>query len=231
MSDEILTFEAVHYSAASEHVSSLKDVNFGLVGGETLLVRIDGDSEHAPVLDLALGLVSPPSGRVRFMGKSWPEMDAFEAAANRGRIGCVFETSGWISSLSVIENVMLRERHHGKRAEADIRREAEELAALAGLALLSNQRPDMVRQRQLRVCEWVRACMGDPALIIMVSPERDAASQALSHLLDLMERATARGAAVLWLTADEAIWDHGRLRRVRRCAIENERWNSLSGRE
>ncbi len=230
MPDDVLRFDGVCYRADSEHCSSLEGAEFTLAAGETLLVRVDGDNEHAPVLDLALGLLQPRSGTVQFMGKAWTDMDAFEEASSRGRIGCVFETPGWISSLSVLQNVVLRERHHSKRDEADILREAEELAALAGLTMLSDQRPEMVRRRQLRVCEWVRACMGDPSLIVMVSPERDAASCALTQLIDLMERAASRGSAVLWLTADKEVWEHGRLCSVRRCAIEQERWKSLRGR-
>ena len=230
MSEDVLRFDRVCYSADSERCSSLEDAEFSLAAGETLLVRVDADSEHAPVLDLALGLRSPRSGSVQFMEEDWTAMDAFEEARNRGRIGCVFETSGWVSSLSVIQNIVLRERHHSKRNEIEIVREAEELASLAGLTGLSNQRPEMVRRRELRVCEWVRACMGDPALIVMVSPERDAASYALAHLIDLVERVTSRGSAVLWLTADTEVWEHGRLCKVRRGAIEQERWKSLRGR-
>jgi len=227
VSDDVLRFDRVCYSADSEHCSSLEDADFSVAAGETLLVRVDGDSEHAPVLDLALGLFRPRSGSVQFMGKDWSVMDAFEEAASRGSIGCVFETSGWISSLSVIQNIVLRERHHSHRNEIEIVREAEELAALAGLTMLSSQRPEMVRQRELRVCEWVRACMGDPKLIVMISPEREAASYALGHLIDLVERATSRSTAVLWLTADKEVWEHGRLCNVRRCAIEQERWKPL----
>ncbi len=225
--DNVLRFESVSYTASSDHDSSLNDVSFELAGEEAVLVRIDGDSEHAPILDLALGLLSPASGSVRYMDKSWDDMDAFEAAANRGRIGCVFEMPGWVSSLSVAQNVMLRERHHSKRGEAELCREAEELAKLAGLAAMCDERPDVVRRHELRVWEWVRACMGDPALLVLVSPEKDAASHALPHLIDLVERAISRGSSVLWLTASDTVWNHGRLSDMRRCAIEHERWKSL----
>jgi phospholipid/cholesterol/gamma-HCH transport system ATP-binding protein len=228
--DEVLAFDAVRFDTGSDHVSSVADVSFDLVPGEVLLVKLDDEKEPAPILDMALGLLPPNAGHIRFMGKVWPELGAFEAAACRGQIGAVFETSSWLSSLSVAENVMLRLRHHTLRSDGSIREQAETLAQLGGLSSLSDLRPDRLRRRHLRVHEWVRACMGDPKLLLMACPERDAASDALTHLIDLVERAASRGTAVMWLTTSDAVWSHERLCGARRCSIEQERWISLRGR-
>jgi phospholipid/cholesterol/gamma-HCH transport system ATP-binding protein len=225
--DQVLSFDGIGFDSGSEHVSSIFDASFCLAPGDVLLVRLASDRDLPPVVDMALGLLEPSCGTVRFMGRKWSEMDAFEAAARRGQVGSVFERPAWISSLNVSENVMLRERHHTRRHDAEIVREAEGLAALAGLGELSALRPDAMQHRQRRVYEWVRACMGAPKLLLLACPERGAPTAALTRLVDLVKQAASRGAAVVWLTDEAAVWTHKGLDGAKRSAIEQDRWISL----
>jgi phospholipid/cholesterol/gamma-HCH transport system ATP-binding protein len=231
MSESVLTFDSVCFETASDHFASVRGCSFSLAPSDIMLLRIDEDNEHAPLLDMATGLLPPKSGSILFKGTSWTEMGPFEEACNRGEIGCVFETAGWVSSLSIADNIYLRERHHSSRPDSEIHAEADGLAAMIGLEIIPGLRPDSVRRRQLRKYEWIRACMGPPALLLLSFPERESASYALEHLLDLVERAAASGAAVLWMTDDNTVLDHERLRSAMKCAIEKEQWISLQGRD
>ncbi len=226
MSEIVLQFDDVKSSSDSEHVGSIEAVSCQLAAGEVLLVKVDSDSEQAPIIDLALGLIEPDGGRVLFNGKSWTEMDAFESSANRGRIGSVFEKGGWISSLTVSQNVLLRVRHHTHLNEKLILDEAEALSKDAGLPGLSNNRPEMVRDRHLRIYEWVRACVGEPDLILLSFPERGAPSYSLPRLLDMVERVAERGAAVLWMTDSDLVCNSDQLQNAKHSVIEKERWCS-----
>lgn len=151
-------------------------------------------------------------------------MGPFDAAANRGRIGCVFETPGWISSLTVAENVMLRERHHGCRRNQEIRAEADALATQLGTGPLPQLRPHRVRKRELRIYEWVRACLGRPSLLILECPERGVERAALDALVDVVTDAVTQGAAAIWLTDSETVWRHDGLKHTARAVIEQEQW-------
>ena len=230
MSECVLEFESVYYETASDHFASVMDATFSLMPSDIMLLRIGEDNEHAPMLDMAAGLLAPKSGSIRFNGKPWSEMDPFEESRCRGNIGCVFETQGWISSLSVADNIYLSERHHTNRPDAEIHAEADSLAAMIDIEIRPGLRPDAVRRRQLREFEWVRACMGQPALLLLSFPERESASYAYDHLIDLVERAASMGAAVLWMTDDNSILNHGRLSSAMQCAIEKEQWVPLRGR-
>jgi ABC-type lipoprotein export system ATPase subunit len=139
-------------------------------------------------------------------------MDAFEEAAARGRMGCVFETPGWISSLTVIENIMLRERHHTQREDDEIRAEALGLAERVGVEDCYDigLRPDKARARRLRVYEWVRACMGKPAVILMAFPERGAPSRYREPLLALLEYMAGQGSAIMLLTDAGNVLNHAK---------------------
>lgn len=208
-----MEFESVCCTATSEQMSTVSNLSFRLKPSEILMLRSDTDSEHTPIADLGLGLVSPNCGVVRFMGESWSDMDAFDEAASRGRIGCLFEKPSWISNLSVIENIKLRERHHTHRDENSIEEEAFKLVAEAGISDYEDiyLRPDAVRHRRLRQYEWVRAAMGKPVVMLMAYPERGAPSNALDSLIVLVKHVAASGTAVVWMTDRDDILNHSDL--------------------
>jgi phospholipid/cholesterol/gamma-HCH transport system ATP-binding protein len=221
MSDVVLEFKSVCYTADAEHINAVENSSFRLSAGDMLMVRADADTEHAPILDLGLGLVAPESGTILFEGREWSDMDAFEEAACRGQIGAVFDAPGWVSSLSVIDNIMLRVRHHTKREENDIHDEVANLVSKAGIndSFDIGLRPAVARQRRLRVYEWVRACMGSPALIMMAFPEHGASSRMLEYVLKLTEYMASEGSAVFMMTGSNVISGHA----------EDSKWQVVNG--
>ena len=227
----ILRFEAVAYKATDESSASFAGVSLELAPGGLAAIRIDHDSEHVPIADLVTGLLAPSSGRVLFDGRDWLDRGPFEQAAARGRIGCVLEQPSWVGSLGVLQNIMLRERHHTQRPDAEIADEAGQLCRLAGLGAIPTVRPDRVRSRELRMLEWVRAFMGSPALVVLVFPERDASSGAGSACVQLVERARAAGTAVLWISDDTEVWRHPAMESAAHFQIKDERWIPLNGEE
>ncbi len=216
MSDVVLEFVDVFDKARSAHFCPVKDASFKLCSGERLLVRAQVDTEYRNVLDLALGLEEPQSGQVLFMGRDWAKMNAFEEAEMRGQMGVVFESAGWISSLSVIANIMLRVRHHTLRDDADIRREAEALAAEIGFSDIDDLelRPAVVHRRRLRAYEWVRACMGTPPVILMAFPERGVSSGVVGNLVKMVENRADNGSAVMLISDSPKLFD----------LVETDKW-------
>lgn len=224
MGEAMLEFEAVCDVPTFGHFAAIRNMTFCVNATEMLLVHLESEGEHPPIVDLALGLRLPGHGTTRFDGRTWKEMGPFEAASNRGRIGCVFQNPGWISSLTVAENVMLRERHHGRRRNDEIRAEADALAVKLGAEPLPDKRPHRVRKRMLRLYEWVRACLGHPALLVLECPEDGVGDDALDAFVDVVNAAAVGGAAVVWLTDSETVWRHQCLKHAARAVIEQEQW-------
>ncbi len=227
----ILQFETMGCKALDESYASFTGASLSLAPGGLATVLIDHDSEHVPIADLVTGLLEPSSGRVLFEGRDWLDRGPFEQAAARGRIGCVLEEPSWISSLGVLQNIMLRERHHTRRPDAEIADEADQLCRLAGLGEIPKVRPDRVRSRELRMLEWVRAFMGSPVLVVLMFPERDAASGACVACAQLVERARAAGTAVLWISDRPEVWRQPLTGNVSHFQIKDERWIPLNGEE
>ncbi len=220
----VLEFEAVTYRSPSDAYASFEGASFGLRFGELVGVRIDRDSEHVPVADLATGLLPPDAGTILYCGKDWQGMHAFGQSAARGRIGCVLESKSWISSLTVKQNLLLRERHHTSRKDEDILRDAETLVHQIGLSDIPEGRPDMVRPRELRMLEWVRAFLGSPDLVVLMFPERDTFSGACSVCMELVDRARQDGTAVLWVSDRHEVWQQPQMKEAKQYEISNDQW-------
>ena len=177
-----------------------------IAAGECVVLRLGADEgRRARALGNAVGGIEPPpEGAVRFMGADWRTLPPAAAERRRARIGRVFEGAAWVSNLDVDENVLLSQRHHTRRPEAELRAEAERLARAFGLARLPVARAAWAAPRDLQRAQWVRALLGAPALLALEFPERHAAAGDLAAFAAAVDEARARGAGVLWITARPA---------------------------
>jgi predicted ABC-type transport system involved in lysophospholipase L1 biosynthesis ATPase subunit len=183
----------------------------------TDLVAVGGvhPGDDSALLAVATGLCAPDAGVVQFLGEDWTDMSLFRQCERRGLIGRVFEVDGWISNLTVYENVALSQRHHTRRAEDDIRAEALARARQVGLDLLLDKRPALLRRNELKRAQWVRAFMGQPRMVLLEQPLAELAAGESGVLFDWVDQATARGCPVVWVADDEEL-KNPRLARARR---------------
>ena len=182
--------------------------SFQLNQGELLLVRLERENERLPLADATEGLVPPTQGNVKFLGEDWQSISADDAAARRGKIGRLFEDEGWVSDLDVDQNIMLSQRHHTLRSEQDILEEALKLARVFGLPGLPRGRPGNMRRWDLRKAACIRAFLGQPAFIVVEQSVRGVYADLMAPLINAVQSARRRGAAVLWTVTDPRIWNH-----------------------
>jgi len=219
MNSPILKFDDVTIPSSPHYETELWDVSFELNRGELLLVRIERENERLPLADAATGLTRARPGRVQFLGEDWRAMSADSAAAHRGRVGRLFEDEGWISDLEVDQNIILAQRHHTRRSEAEIVEEALQFARIFGLPGLPRGRPASVRRWDLRKAACMRAFLGQPILIILEQPVRGVYADLMAPLVNSVRSARNRGAAVLWTVTDPQIWNQPGLHATRRARM------------
>jgi phospholipid/cholesterol/gamma-HCH transport system ATP-binding protein len=207
-SPPILKFNEVTIESSSCYETGLWNSSFELHPGQLLLVRMEREGERLPLADAAEGLVKPAQGSVMFLAEDWNGMTTDHAAAQRGRIGRLFEDEGWISDLDVDQNIMLSECHHTARSEEDILDEALKLARVFGLPGLPRGRPGSMRRWDLRKAACIRAFLGQPVFVIVEQAVRGVYADLMAPLLNAAKSARKRGAAVLWTTTDPKIWNH-----------------------
>jgi phospholipid/cholesterol/gamma-HCH transport system ATP-binding protein len=206
MNSAILNFAEVTIRSSPQYETGLSNASFALSQGDLLLVRIERENERLPLADAAQGLLGGDHGTVFFLGKDWRSLGTDRAAAQRGRIGRLFDDEGWISDLDVDENILLAQLHHTDRSEAEIMDEALTLARVFGLPGLPRGRPGEVRRWDLRKAACIRAFLGRPALIIIEQPVRGVYADFMAPLLNAVQSARRRAAAVLWTVTDPQTW-------------------------
>ena len=203
----ILKFSEVSIESSPHYETGLWKSSFELNQGDLLLVRLERENERLPLADATEGLVPPAEGSVAFLGEDWQRMSADHAGAQRGRIGRLFEDEGWIGDLDVDQNIMLAQRHHTLRSDNDIVEEALKLARVFGLPGLPRGRPGKMRRSDLRKAACIRAFLGEPAFIILEQPVRGVYADLTAPLLNAVQSARKRGAAVLWTLTDPKLWN------------------------
>lgn len=204
--EAILRLERVFAAPPTQDIAGLSDVSFTIDAGSLLIIRPLPHTGACALPDLCEGLLRPDSGCVRFMGQDWQNMPSRQQDSMRGQIGRVFYRPGFVSNLSVLNNVVLAQLHHTSRSSVDIMKEANELAGIAGMNALPEGRPAWCKRQDLRRAEWVRAFLGAPALALLERPEEGVNPEYVQHLVAIIKRALEFGSAVLVITENQTIW-------------------------
>ena len=221
----VLSFKGVSTEPAPFFDTPLWDVSFTLSQGELLLVRMERGRFRLPLADLATGILEPADGIVEFLGKNWQEMTADNAAAQRGKVGRVFENLGWINFLDVGQNITLAQRHHSFRSDSDVEEEAIGLARLFGLPGLPHTSVSRARREDLNRAAFIRAFLGQPALIVLERPTRDLLPGILSPLMNAVRLARDRGSAIIWTTSEDVVWSNPDIHATLKCTMFGSRMN------
>ena len=159
----------------------------------------DGEDSGMQWLDWLTGIEAPPAGRMLWQGAAWPDRGADEAAAARGRMGCIFAAGGLLANLDMDENVWLPARMHRREGAAAA---IEQWARFFGVWPLPAERAPFVRERDRRKILWVRAFAGNPEALVLERPLRDAPAEDRTLFLAAVREARAAGCATVWLDED-----------------------------
>ena len=204
----VLELIELQLPTASGELPSYK-IDFALMPGDMALVDVRSQQSDASFADMCSGLVPLPKGAVRFLGHDWAQVPDYYAAALRGRIGRIFAEGGWIEFLDIAANVLLPQMHHTHEDEAVLRERAIQLACAFGLPGLPLGHVDELSALDLARCACVRAFLGKPALLMLESPVQGLGFfvELLIPLLDAIAVARGQGAAVIWFTQSDMIWN------------------------
>ena len=172
--------------------------SFAVPRGGALWIPDDEDAGR-PWLDWLTGIAPPPAGEMFWKGVEWRARGPDEAAAERGRLGCVFAAGGVVMNLDMDENVWLPARMHRREGAAE---SIEKWARFFGCWPLPPERAPAVRERDRRKIAWTRAFAGRPAALVLERPLRGAAAEDAALLRAAVARIRAAGGAVVWLEED-----------------------------
>ncbi len=208
----VLSFDHVTVEPRGRYDLPIWDMSFSLAAGELLLMLLEEEHVRLPLVDAAIGRVEYDSGFIRFAGDDWRDMSPRAATAARGRVGRVFEGTGWITNLDIGSNILLAQRHHSRRPTPAIMDEAADLARTFDLPGLPTGPIGGARGQDLRRAACVRAFLGEPRLVILERPTEGMFAELMPPLVNTVAAARRAGAAVLWTTTSPQVFDSRALR-------------------
>ncbi|MEO1092432.1 MAG: hypothetical protein AAFX81_17570 [Pseudomonadota bacterium] len=191
--------------------------------GDLILLDAETDDQEQALVDVALGLVQPSHGEVRFLGHPWRAVPSTFAAALRGRVGLVPRQGGWLAHASVATNVLLQARYH---TMSDADRLAERGAAwsarfgLPGLPL--GPATALSAADRLRAL-LARAFLGDPALVVIETRHDAWRGELLAALVDALQIVREGGGAALWCLGRDELFYDGTLPATARLRVRGRR--------
>lgn len=201
MSEEaILKFEDVT-CGRSVNRTGIERGSFVLRPSGFMIVRMERHVEPPPLFDLAQGLVTPTEGNVVFMGRDWESMGISEASEMRALIGRVFRGQGLVSNLNMFENIALVQRHYTELSDTEIHDGIVSLCERIGLRDMLEARPHTLGQSEQRKAQWVRAFLGERALLLLEEPFTDLHESDMDCLFELMSDAREAGRGVIILSS------------------------------
>ncbi len=227
MATNQLSFESVTLPATSRYDQPIREISFTLADGEALLLEWRDEQGWPTLADAAMGLLNPAAGRVQFAGRAWEEWAPDDAATLRSRIGRVFVDHAWISNLDVDENITLAQRHYGADP-ATIYAKALEVAARFGRAELPVSRPAWISRRDAEICQWIRALLAEPRLLILEEPTRDVSDDECEQLVAAVALEREKGASVLWISDDPRLQNNPSLNVQVRAKVKGDQWESCA---
>jgi phospholipid/cholesterol/gamma-HCH transport system ATP-binding protein len=158
--------EAERLSVSYNGGPVLREISFSVDYGQLYAVLGQGGSGKSTLFRHLLALERPTAGRVLILGKDVARLKGAELADLRRRVGVAHQGGALLSSLTVVENVMLPLiellRLDRRTAEAVAERKLRRL----GLVERAHLVPARLSRGELKRAEITRAIAVDPLLLV-----------------------------------------------------------------
>lgn len=148
----------------------LKNVNFEVKKGETLVVIGASGSGKSTLLKLLIGLIQPEEGKIFIDGEEISHMSEEELDQVRLKMGMVFQYSALFDSMSVGDNVGFGLREHSRLSEDEIGRIIKEKLKLVELEGFENYMPNELSGGMKKRVSLARAIAFEPSILLYDEP-------------------------------------------------------------
>ena len=194
-----------HYKRGGEVIKALDAVTLDIDKGEFIAVVGRSGSGKTTMLDLLGLLLKPTAGSLLIDDVETTKLgDRDRAHLRAKKVGFVFQEYNLLSSLNVLENVMLPLRY--VKNGHDGRARATELIDRVGLSDRIKHRPTELSGGQMQRVAIARSMVNQPSLILLDEPTGAVDTETAQQLVDLLKLLNSQdGVTIVIVTHDTDI--------------------------
>ena len=194
------------YIMGDNEVRALRGVSFDIEQGEFVSIMGPSGSGKSTCMNMIGCLDRPTSGIVKINGRETAKMNEKELSVLRNQtIGFVFQQYHLISSMNVIENVMLPLKY--QKVEKSLRYErAEEVLEAVGLTERIHHKPNELSGGQKQRVAIARAMITKPKILLADEPTGALDSETGKQVMEMFRKINSeQNTTVIIVTHDPRI--------------------------
>ncbi len=184
----------------------LSDIHFTLESGSFHFLSGPSGAGKTSLMRLLYLGIRPTRGQMAMFGQNISEMNRYEMAKIRQKIGVVFQDFRLLPHLSAFDNVALPLRIQGKK-EKDICKNVEELLKWVGLGDHMRRLPHTLSGGQQQRIAIARAVVTKPRLLLADEPTGNLDDEIGYKLMILFEQLNKTGTTIVIATHNEQMMD------------------------
>lgn len=200
----MLTTQQLTFSYSPAKSFTFPDVT--CADSDALLILGQSGTGKTTFLHLLALLLKPKSGSVVINKTDLTTLSPAQTAAFRAaNVGIVYQKPHFVSSLSVIDNLLLANYLAGKQQAKE---QARQLAAQLGFSEHLEKKTSQLSQGEQQRVSIARAVMNQPAVILADEPTSSLDDENANRVIDLLrEQAGQIGASLIIVTHDQRLKD------------------------
>lgn len=182
-------------------VEVLKEVDLDIHAGEVHALAGENGAGKSTLMKVLQGVHQITSGEIEVSGE--PVKIRNPADAERVGIGMVFQEFSLVPSMTVAQNIFLNRELRSKLGLIDDRaaeREAARIFADLGVSIDPAARVETLGTAYWQLVEIAKAVAKNATVLVMDEPTASLASHEVERLFALIERLTARGIAIVYIS-------------------------------
>lgn len=196
------------FRSGKGEITAVDDVNFLVGEGEFVLIFGRSGSGKSTVLGMLAGLIRPTTGTIRVKGLDLAGLSDDTISELRAKeIGFVFQFSGLIPTLTVLENVLVPTlfcRDHDLS-----RRNALDLIEKTGLSDRADAYPCTLSSGEMKRAAIARALVNGPSLLIADEPTGDLDVDTEYEIMELFRQLNEEGRTIVMVTHNPDLTSYG----------------------
>ncbi|MBR6383730.1 MAG: ABC transporter ATP-binding protein [Lachnospiraceae bacterium] len=190
------------YTLKNREIFALKETSFSIEDNKLTVIYGKSGSGKTTLLNIMAGLLPPSNGSVSLDGVDPYLLGDKELSLFRNKnIGYIPQGTSSVSSLTVLENVMLPAIIYEPN---DIKEKAVSLLKDLGLENLMDSYPAELSGGELRRVSIARAIINSPKMIFADEPTNDLDKENTEFVLKLLKEKSREGMSVVIVSHDEA---------------------------